>query len=142
MVGNGSEKAACGNPGLSKKRAYENRVKTLAVEWKDRGKVNKVNLTPLYNFAGKFTTKWSDNVCIFKERFETSTCIRIFAVIDTNHCYACCTLMGRSAVHITTASKHCVVIGNFHRSCQENRKEKGDMLEVPHGKTHNSTDLK
>ncbi|EJW70763.1 hypothetical protein WUBG_18329, partial [Wuchereria bancrofti] len=42
ILGTKTVSAPCGAPGLSKKKAFENRTKTLAVEWKERGKRNKI----------------------------------------------------------------------------------------------------
>ncbi|KAM3723062.1 Nucleolar protein [Dirofilaria immitis] len=42
ILGTKTVSAQCGKPGLSKKKAFENRTKTLAVEWKERGKRNKI----------------------------------------------------------------------------------------------------
>lgn len=42
ILGTKGGSTLCGTPGLSKKKAFENRVRTLAVEWKERGKRNEV----------------------------------------------------------------------------------------------------
>ncbi|CAG9536163.1 unnamed protein product [Cercopithifilaria johnstoni] len=42
ILGTKALSAPCGAPGLSKKKAFENRAKTLAIEWKERGKRNKI----------------------------------------------------------------------------------------------------
>uniref|UniRef100_A0A915Q771 VWFA domain-containing protein n=1 Tax=Setaria digitata TaxID=48799 RepID=A0A915Q771_9BILA len=42
ILGTRNSLEACGAPGLSKKKAFENRAKTLAVEWKERRKRNKI----------------------------------------------------------------------------------------------------
>ncbi|VBB29201.1 unnamed protein product [Acanthocheilonema viteae] len=42
ILGTKAVSAPCGAPGLSKKKAFENRAKTLAIEWKERGKRNKI----------------------------------------------------------------------------------------------------
>uniref|UniRef100_A0A8R1TNV0 Nucleolar protein 14 n=1 Tax=Onchocerca volvulus TaxID=6282 RepID=A0A8R1TNV0_ONCVO len=42
ILGTKTVSAPCGAPGLSKKKAFENRARTLAVEWKERGKRNKI----------------------------------------------------------------------------------------------------
>ncbi|VDN02731.1 unnamed protein product [Thelazia callipaeda] len=42
ILGTRTASTPCGKPGLTKKKSFENRIRTLAVEWKERGKRNKI----------------------------------------------------------------------------------------------------
>ncbi|KAK6102119.1 Nop14-like family protein [Brugia pahangi] len=77
ILGTKAISAPCGAPGLSKKKAFENRTKTLAVEWKERGKRNKI----IDQRIGEGNSMMNAEECISK-RFTTER-LKIFKATNS-----------------------------------------------------------
>uniref|UniRef100_A0A1I7VGJ0 Nucleolar protein 14 n=1 Tax=Loa loa TaxID=7209 RepID=A0A1I7VGJ0_LOALO len=77
ILGTKAVSAACGAPGLSKKKAFENRTRTLAVEWKERGKRNKI----IDQRIGEANSMMDNEECISK-RF-TAERLKIFEATNS-----------------------------------------------------------